>query len=338
MTMRKALLTLALSVVALVSSACEPGLAWGDPQAVIVVAPEDWWPEMEDSVYAALSPTVWTVREDYTFRVVYREPDDTNSWWRFRELVLIGSREDPWLAEALAKVDPSVEVTAPGVYEATDVWARGQILTIILVDPNQPVTEQVFARIGQVHDAIMARFLRGAENRMFLSGRDSALVDTLQAMAGFSLLLPEVYDWGSQDSVYIFRNDNPDPSELIRHFTVAWRTPIPETLGTDSLLAWRHAVSEVYWPYPQVTDPESVRPGSLPPGFQGTELRGAWSNPPGSMWPAAGAFILRTVACPHQDRLYLLDAWLYAPGKDKWEYMLQLETILDSFRCGRQGG
>jgi hypothetical protein len=32
--------------------------------------------------------------------------------------------------------------------------------------------------------------------------------------------------------------------------------------------------------------------------------------------------------------MYLLDAWLYAPGKQKYEYMIQLQTILDTFRCG----
>jgi len=336
-TMRKALLVLALSSLALSNTACEPGLAWGDPQAVIVVSPQDWWPQLEDSVYAVLSPTVWTVREDYTFRVVWRAPDDTNSWWRFRELVLIGSQEDGWLAEALATLPDSVTPTAPGIYETQDVWARGQTVNILLVDPNQPIDEQVFSRIGAIHQRILNRFLRGAENRMFLSGRDSALIDTLQAQAGFGLLLPDVYTWGREDSVYVFRNDNPDPSELIRNFTVTWRTPAPTDMPVDSLLDWRKAISEAYWTYPQVVDRDNLRVGPLPDGGQGTEVRGAWSNPPGSMWPAAGAFILRSVICPHQDRMYFLDGWLYAPGKDKWEYMLQMETILDSFRCGRGG-
>ena len=336
--MRKALLVSALSLLALSNSACEPGLAWGDPQAVIVVAPEAWWPQLEDSVFTVLSPPVWTVREDYTFRVAYRAPDDTNSWWRFRELVLIGSKEDAWLAEALATLPPAVETTAPGIYETEDVWARGQKVGIILVDPDQPVDEQVLSRIGAVHHIILARFLQGARNRMFLSGRDSALMDTLSHTAGFSLLLPEVYRWGVEDSVYVFRNDNPDPAELIRNFTVAWRTPAPEELSADSLLDWRKQISEVYWTYPQVVDRNALRTGPLPSdNLRGLEIRGAWSNPPGSLWPAAGAFILRSVSCPHQNRLYLVDAWLYAPGKDKWEYMLQLETILDSFRCGSQG-
>jgi hypothetical protein len=304
---------------------------------VVVVAPEEWWPPLEDSVYVTLSPSVWTVREDYTFRVNYRAPGDTNNWWRFRELVLIGSTEDPWLAEALAFLPEGVTPQAPGLYEVEDVWAKGQQITIVLVDPEGDTQEQVLSRIGRVHQILLERFLMGAQNRMFLSGRDSALADTLRHTAGFSFLLPEVYDWGVEDSVYIFRNDNPDPAELIRQFTVTWLTPGPLEISSDSLLAWREAASRTHWTYPQVVDEESLRFADLPSrNLRGSEIRGAWRNPPESMWPAAGAFILRSVSCPHQNRLYLVDAWLYAPGKDKWEYMLQLETILASFMCGTQ--
>jgi hypothetical protein len=43
------------------------------------------------------------------------------------------------------------------------------------------------------------------------------------------------------------------------------------------------------------------------------------------------------VPCPAQDRLYLLDAWLYAPGKEKYQYMIQLETLLGTFECAGGG-
>ena len=78
-TMRKAILVIAVSLLTLTNTACEPGLAWGDPQAVVVVAPQELWDQVADSVFTVLSPTIWTVREDYTFRVAYRAPDDTNS-------------------------------------------------------------------------------------------------------------------------------------------------------------------------------------------------------------------------------------------------------------------
>lgn len=336
--MRRALLISVLSFLALSNTACEPGMAWGDHQAVVVVATRDLWLQLEDSVFAALSPTVWTVREDYTFRVAYRAPDDTNSWWRFKELVLIGSQEDAWLAEALATLPRDISPTAPNIYDAENVWARGQKVTIILTDPQGDVEEQVFSRVADVHTRLLNRFYMGAVRRMFLSGRDSALADTLIHTAGFSLLLPVVYEWGVEDSTYVFRNDNPDPAELIRQFTITWRTPAPTEIPVDSLLDWRKGTSEAYWTWPQIVDREKLRTSVL----EGTNLpivetRGSWKNPPGGLWPAAGAFILRSVSCPHQNRMYLVDAWLYAPGKDKWEYMLQLETILSTFKCGTQG-
>jgi hypothetical protein len=176
---------------------------------------------------------------------------------------------------------------------------------------------------------------------MFVSGRDSTLADSLQRSAGFALLLPKVYQWGVEDSLYVFRNDNPDPAELIRQFGVTWRTPMPpEVPSADSLMDWKEQVSWDSYAYPQVVDRESLRSRSLASGqMRVTEYRGNWSNPPGEdEWPAAGLFILWAVECPSQDRLYLIDAWLYAPGKEKWEYMLQLETILGSFTCGPGGG
>ena len=63
------------------------------------------------------------------------------------------------------------------------------------------------------------------------------------------------------------------------------------------------------------------------------QIQAQWRNPPERGWPAGGPFITRAVTCESQDRTYYVDAWLYAPGKEKYEYMIQLETILDSFRC-----
>jgi len=37
-------------------------------------------------------------------------------------------------------------------------------------------------------------------------------------------------------------------------------------------------------------------------------------------------------------RIRDIDAWIYAPEKDKWEYLLQIEAILASLQCGPGGG
>ncbi len=67
-------------------------------------------------------------------------------------------------------------------------------------------------------------------------------------------------------------------------------------------------------------------------GVEFYELRGVWQNPP-EAFPAAGPFITRAIGCPASGRTYFVDAWLYAPSREKYQYMIQLETILDTFRC-----
>ncbi|HSG46634.1 MAG TPA: DUF4837 family protein, partial [Longimicrobiales bacterium] len=163
----------------------------------------------------------------------------------------------------------------------------------------------------------------------------SALADTLSRTAGFSVVVPEVYYWDQRDSVFVFRNDNPDPSELIRQVAVTWRTPIPGELDGEELLAWRAELAAAHYSYPQTVDLSNAQAGPfMHERLSAYQVQAVWQNPPDANWPAAGPFILWAVACPSQDRLYLLDAWLYAPGREKYEYMIQLQTILESFRCG----
>jgi len=339
--MRKALPVFLITLVALPVSSCDMQLAYGDPNAVIVVAPQDWWPPLRDSVFAVLSPDVFTLRAERTFRVTYQDP--TSVEWqrlrRFKEEVLIGTPEHPWVAEALANLDEPVTSQLPTIVEVENVWAKNQKVTMVLVDPEGDVPSQVFSLMGEVHSILEQRYLQGALMRMFVSGAQTDLADSLRETAGFTLTLPEVYQWGVEDSLYVFRNDNPSPADLIRQFGVTWRTPIPTGLTTDSLMDWKEAVSQDNYGYPQAVEREDLHTRNLAMGDMTiSEVRGAWANPPGSSWPAAGPFIFWSVTCPEQNRLYFIDAWLYAPGKEKWEYILQLETILRSFRCGTGTG
>jgi hypothetical protein len=338
--MRKMLLVVLASFLSLLTTACDMGLAYGDPNVVIIVSAEDDWAVMEDSVFAVMSPDVFTLRTERTFRLMHQVPAG-EEWLRlrrFKEEVLIGAPADPWVAEALATLEDEVTYQVPGIVETEDVWARNQKVTIMLVDPDEDVPSQVFSMVGEVHSRLDQRFREGALTRMFVSGTKEGLADSLRQTAGFSLTLPDVYQWAVEDSVYIFRNDNPDPSELIRQFGVTWRTPIPELLTVDSLLDWKEAVARERYDYPQVVDRGELNSQTLAMGSMAIdEVRGGWTNPPGG-WPAAGPFIFWSVACPEQNRQYFLDAWLYAPGKDKWEYLLQLETIMKSFRCGFRSG
>ncbi len=310
------------------------GQAWGDVNSIIVVTDSSLWNQVKDTLYSALEPRILTVRNERTFKVTFQQPN--GQYWgnlrRFRQLLLIGTGEEEWMQKAVAKLDSMP--SKPAIAQVGDVWADGQGVTMLLV-PKGDEAQAVRSKVGELHDMYDQAFRQYAVNRMFLTGRDSALADSLTRQAGFSLLVPNVYSWDRKDSVYIFRNDNPDPSELIRQVAVTWKSPIPGGLQPEDLLAWRKDISENYYENEQAVNLDLVDAGPFKyRGHDAYQIQAIWENPPNYSWPAAGPFILRAVICRNQDRMYLLDAWLYAPGKEKYEYMLQLQNILDSFRCG----
>ena len=326
--------TLLLCAVLPTASACDKTLAYGDPNSIIAVMAPDLWEEVSEDFYQALEPTIQTVRDEKTFTVTHQDP--RGEYWdrlrRFQQLVVVGTDDDPWVAEALeaARERP----TGPGFLQVYDVWARGQTVTlIVLASPG--AADEVRAHLEDVHQTLDRQYRAFARNRMYMSGVDSALADTLTAQAGFRLVLPDLYRWSHLDSVYVFRNDNPDPSELIREIVVSWRTPDNAPLDRETLLAWRATLVQTYYSEPQsVAVDRGVYGPITHEDRQGYQIQATWTNPPELNWPAGGPFITRLIACPGQDRVYLLDSWLYAPGKEKYEYMIQLETILESFDCG----
>lgn len=330
---RSSLLLSALIATTVVASACEKPRAWGEWNSIIAGVSNERWSEIQDIVYSALEPRIFTVRPEKMFRVTQQDPREEawNQLQRFRQLLVIGSADDPWVAQALAKLDQDT-FDPPELLQVDNVWARGQRVSIILLSPTGG-EEEVATLLEPLFEVLDGQYRQWVLKRMFMTPPDTALGDSLVAEAGFKLLVPEVYYWRRAGDVYIFRNDNPDPSELIRQVTVSWRDVDLSEIDEQDIVAWREEVQASYFSYPQVVDTTAMRGRRMQLGdLEIFELRAIWENPP-EAFPAAGPFITRAIGCPALGRTYFVDAWLYAPSKDKYQYMIQLETILDTFRC-----
>ena len=324
---------LALLSLTLAAAACDSSrLTWGDGNSIIVTMRPDLWTEVQDDVYSNLETTTYTVRDEKNFTVTYADPSDED--WRnlrrFRVMLVVGRADDWFMQDVLGKLkDPE-----PGVHEVERVWSQDQSVTVVLL-PEEGEADFLRDRLPALHDRFDEGFRVYTFRRMFQTGPDTALAGTLRRNFGFELTVPNVYDWEGRDSVFIFRNDNPDPSELIRQVAVTWAAPLPEGLQGEDLVEWRTRLSESHYTNAQVTDVRQVtgRPFDHR-GRPAYEVSGRWSNPPELGWPAGGTYIARGIPCPEQDRMYLLDAWLYAPGREHYEYVIQLNYVLDTFRCG----
>lgn len=324
-----------VATIAAMAGACDTlGMSYGDPNSVIAVMAPERWEEFSDEIYSALEQTIVTVRNEKTFTVTYQEPygDQWRDLSRFRQMLLVGELGDRWIQEAVADAEPPI--TEPGLYRVQDVWSRGQTVTLIVLSAASAVDE-LAEHLPEVYAQLDADYRVFARSRMYTTGVDTMLADTLYSQAGFAVLVPDVYRWSRADSTFVFRNDNPDPAELIREVVVTWISPVPAELSPDSVLAWRARVVAEHYSEPQDVVPDALTFERLAfAGYIALEIRGQWTNPPDRGWPAGGPFITRAAVCENQDRAYLLDAWLYAPALEKYEYIIQLETILDTFRCG----
>lgn len=329
---RRAYFLAALAAVLPVTACEQLPLTLGDFNSIIATASPALWEEVQGDLVPALERTVFTVRDEKIFTVTPGTPG-TETWYKLRRLkqqLVIGTEADPWMAAPLAGIGGPV--TPPHIAHVEDVWARGQVVTVVVLEEGNEAAG-LRELTPALADTYVDWFRSRSVARMFITAPDTVLARELAENHGFSLVVPEVYRYEVTDSVHMFRNDNPDPSELIRQFAVTWQSPVQADFGAEDLLAWRAGLVDRYYNYPQVLNTELVveGPGTLN-GLQTYAYQAVWENPPGA-YPAAGPFIVRAIECPQQGRRYLVDAWLYAPGRDKYEYMVQLDEIANSFRC-----
>lgn len=312
-------------------AACDKPRAVGEAMQILVVAPDQVWNGLESEIQEALVPRTFTVRDERVFDIAHLDPS-RSGWGNLRvqrQILVIGDADDPAVAEAIGAHRGSVP-PAPAVFQVHNLWARGQLVTVLLLTDDSRLQEAL-PLLRPLGATYLAQFEEYARSRMFVTGVNEELRDSLVRNGGFSLTLPRVYRAETPEpGVFLFRNDQPDPSRLIRNITVtSW--PAGEVVASaENAVRWRAELAERWTQPPQVTESTVEEQELEVAGRPAIQVQGVWSNPP-DQWPAAGPFVTRLVECP--ERLFLLDAWLYAPGIPKYEYMYQLKTILDSFEC-----
>jgi hypothetical protein len=301
---------------------------------VVFTANDSLWNQLEDTTRAALEPTLFTVRSEQKFYVEQADTADSQvqRLKLFRQVVVFGTPDNGLVRKIASAAGKSP--TAPSVLQARNVWADGQLATAVVLDPKDEAGSWK-AQLPRLDSLVDAEYRSYVHDRMYVSGEDTAAEAKIRGALGFGLRFPSVYRVDTlTDSLTVLVNDNPDPSELIRSVLVAWR-PSLDTLTAAAAYGWRRAVDTVYYGVPQAIDTAqgSVRRMQLG-GHAALEATGTWHDV-GTGYPAGGPFIARLVQCP--DRTYFLDGWVYAPGKSKYQYVIQVRDILDSFSCGAGG-
>jgi len=329
--LRPAALLAGLAAIGALAGCGRPN-ALGEENSLIVVADPGLWRLVEQDTYDALEPTLFTTRDEKKFNVTQVAPDapELEQLLLWRQVVVFAAPDDP-LLRRIADAAGRDSLSPPEFFRVPNVWATGQAVTAVVLEPGREEASlrQMLPEIASVLDA---EYRAWTLERMFVSGVDSALADAVADSLGFTLRVPRVYQHVfRQEEIVLIRNDNPDPAELIRSILVQRRPPM-DSVTTFDFAAWRSDIDSVQYNVPQSFElaPGSRRPIDLD-GASGIEVRGTWRDE--AAYPAGGLLIGRALRCP--DATYFVDAWLYSPNprRSKWQFLMQLEEILDSFRC-----
>jgi hypothetical protein len=336
--MKSARLVLLAAIAAWALPSCErSGQALGTATSIIVIATDSVWTAVGDSVLSALEPRIYTVRSERTFEVTQISPSDPD--WQelrgFRQVVAIGAPDDAWVRPVFDQAGVQPDVSQPAVVTTRDVWARNQQATAIALPTTNDAAAALphLERVGATIDSLFRIY---TVQRMYTSGPDTALRRAFRETHGFALLLPNVYaPLERTGDLVLFQNNTTVGGDLARSVLVTWRDGVTPP-SAEAALEWRDVMATEQYNPQQRTRRDSIRaaPLTLTSGEPAVEVQGAWEGTDPA-WPMGGLFITRMIACEQQNRTYLLDTWLYAPGprRSKYEYMIQLQTILGTFEC-----
>jgi hypothetical protein len=300
---------------------------------------------VEPALRASLEREVETTRMEPVFEVTFTTPEGIGEFRKWKRLLVVElGGDDAVLLPEL--VDTPLEGPVSAVVH--DKWARGQTIYVLAAPTAEATEELVRSRADSLYDVIHDEFVAHHVARMWASEPDSALAERLADELGFALLLPNVYRPAGASAPADSRVwYNEDPRRVV---SLHW-LPRPAELTADTVLAVRRDWGRRLFPGDSITGvlhapadtasgPDSLA-GPVPEiravetslgGHPAIRLQGPWSSPSDV---GVGLFVTYGVICG--DRLVLLDGNLYAPDRSKYPYVVQLDRIFETFRCGASG-
>jgi len=222
----------------------------------------------------------------------------------------------------------------PRILVQRDVWAKPQIV-INLFGPNDSTTVEYL----NMNAEKLLNLLDQAElNRTIINyrkNRAKLIDDSLREKHHLSLSVPIGYEVGVDSSDFVWiSHELSDLTQSILIYNYAYTDS--DTFTPEYLISKRNEFTMKYLPGPS-TGSYMVIEQDYPVSFHEytrdnqycAELRGLWKLENGFM---GGPFINISMLDEKMNMVVTVDAFVYAPGLDKRNYVRELEAILSTFR------
>ncbi|SMD34982.1 protein of unknown function [Reichenbachiella faecimaris] len=199
---------------------------------------------------------------------------------------------------------------------------------------------QLIAHLKRDKDVLRNYFLNIENERIakaIFKVREKQIEKTLRETHGFDFQVPYGYDLAKnqRDFIWVRLLDPEYEKDVFVHYR-----PFTSRDPFEDVLAFREEITSSYMRDIQKPDIfmtlQNENMNIREVNFKGKyakELRGLWKL---SDISSGGPFVSYLFVDESQKRLYYLEGYVYAPSKDKREFMQEIEVILNTFRSGEE--
>ncbi len=218
-----------------------------------------------------------------------------------------------------------------------DMYATPQHLVVVKGRNSIELIQNLHQILPQAIDSFKTSDLKTAQSRF---NRSLYSEPRLRKNFGIELSIPSIYRPGkfSQDFAWIDRPIENGTMNLLVYTLDANYFSNEKTFLQD-LIAMRDSIGKAHVPGPDVegvvtymqTEP-IFRPyifASEVAGYKSAEIRGMWDI---NGYPMAGPFVTYVVNDTVNNRKVVLEGFVFAPNKDKRDYLFELEAIIKTLK------
>lgn len=234
--------------------------------------------------------------------------------------------------------DESVERIKSGedlfMYAKDNEFARGQkILHLFGASEEDLISNLKKNKVG-LQDYYEEVEKKRLAEKIYSVKPERGIINVIEEDFECSLRIPYDFDIAKQeeDFIWIRQLDR----EVDKSFVISYRPYTSETaFEKENLIAWRNRLGKIH-----LADSRRVymQTDSITPvytreknfnGHYAVEMRGLWRLSNNTM---GGPFVSMGIVDEERNRFYYVEGYVYAPSKRKRNIMLEMETVLETFR------
>lgn len=295
-----------------------PGITGKAGELVVVMPETNWKGAAGDTVFNALTQHVYGLPQaEPTFNVVHIKSDAFTKIFQTHRNIVIANIGKEYKKKIELK---------------TDVWASPQVVVELWANTDSELIELFENNKTQIIENVLQKE-RERIQTSYEAQLNPDVVTPIKEQWGLALSIPKGYNMARQEDDFTWvRYETKDVSQNILIYSEPYTSD--STFTVSGIVEMMDAYSKKYIPGPDkgtfmttfVEYPPLIEDASIS-GRYASKLVGLW-NVPGALM--GGPYNTYAFLNPESDRVIYLHGFVFAPGKDKRNYVRQIDAILKS--------